>query len=243
MLNSRNIKFLACVCFLLVIVGCVTTDNKTTTESQVEGEDNRVLNANTVIPEKDSVTPNKVLVDLSLIDPMKSVTLPLPLIKGYDEVSSLMAQKSYSLAINKLKMLQDSHPNYSGPSYQLALVYQQQKDLDTALVAINSAIKINPLNYYAFNLKGLLLREKGAFDASLEAYLQAIKIYPNYADSQLNIAILADIYLYDLELALMHYERYLQLIAQAETTPLNPKNDEKKVSGWIADLKRRIAKG
>ena len=162
-------------------------------------------------------------------DPMK-VNLPLDLIKGYDQVVSLLASKNNEQAITKLTQLQVAFPKNSGPSYRLARIYLEQKEYDKSLTAIEKSLVVNGKNYYAQNLKGVILREKGEFDKAKQAYLSAVNTYPRHAESHLNLGILADIYMYDLPLALKHYQYYLELIG----------TEDRKVNGWVIDLKRRM---
>ena len=165
----------------------------------------------------------------SIPDPMKK-DLPLGLIKGYDDAQSLSGSKNYSSAIDRLNKLQQEFPKYSGPSYLAARIYWLQKDYENVIKNADASLVIEPKNYYALNLKGIALREQGEFAKAKEAYLAAIGHYPANPESHLNLAILADIYMYDLPLALTHYENYLALITQ----------EDRKVSGWVIDLKRRM---
>ncbi|TQV84541.1 tetratricopeptide repeat protein [Aliikangiella coralliicola] len=166
-------------------------------------------------------------------DPMKEKVAPLELVKGYGAINQLIKGKKTGDAIAKLQQLQTTHPEQSGPSYRMARLYMQQKQFEEALKAVNESIKIDPQNYYAHNLKGVVLRELGSFDKAKEAYVTAIDLYPGYPNSHLNLGILADIYLYDLGLAQQHYQAYLDLIG----------TEDKKVSGWVLDLQRRIQRG
>lgn len=167
----------------------------------------------------------------TVADPMAAVDLPLTLIKGYDEVTSLLKSKQKEKAQQKLASLHTEHPTSSGPSYRLARLLLEQKQYQQALDWVNKSIAIKPQNYYAINLKGVLLRELGQFDQAKESYLKAIEVYPDFPKSHLNVGVLADLYLYDLVLALKHYQIYM----------VKNKVEDKKVAGWILDLKRRIS--
>ncbi|MET1253650.1 tetratricopeptide repeat protein [Aliikangiella maris] len=167
------------------------------------------------------------------VDPMQ-VKIPKQLQQAYQQ-TNLLISENYQKAIEKLQQLQSQYPGQSGPSYRIARIYYQQKLWDKALKSLEKCLIINPQNYYALNLKGMVLREQGAFNLALQAYQQAIKVYPDHVESHLNLAILADIYLYDLPLALAHYENYRLLIKNSAQPQVNPKIDN-----WILDLKRRI---
>ena len=77
---------------------------------------------------------------------------------------------------------------------------------------------------------GIVHRELGQFEKAKNNYEKALKIDKHYAKAHLNLGILADLYLRDLPLALKHFKRYQAL----------QKTKEKRVSGWIKDIKRRI---
>ena len=59
--------------------------------------------------------------------------------------------------------------------------------------------------------------------------MKAINADPNYALAHYNLGVLNELYLQRLDVALQHFEHY-QLLS----------GDDKQVTKWIADLKRRI---
>lgn len=168
------------------------------------------------------------------IDPMQAKIngLPLELIKGYDQINGYLKSKQLEQAKQLLMQLQEQFKDFSGPSYRLARLYLQQENFQQALDWINQSVAINPQNYYALNLQGVLYRETGQFVQAKQAYLKALNVYADHPQTHLNLAILADIYLYDFDLALKHYQLYLSKTQQ----------QDEKISGWIADLQRRMAK-
>jgi len=58
-------------------------------------------------------------------------------------------------------------------------------------------------------------------------YLKAIEIKPAYANAQYNLALLYDIYLQEIELAIKHYEIYTSLL----------KKPDEATQEWINHLK------
>ncbi len=60
------------------------------------------------------------------------------------------------------------------------------------------------------------------------SYLAAIAADDNYAPAHRNLAVLADLYLDEPQLALHHMERYAALVG-----------DDKQVAGWVTELRRR----
>ena len=241
---SPNPKFALVGLFSLVLFGCATSQQsvKEPDQEQVEqpaGETGDQTPEGTAeqTPEQiaaaqaQQAEQQKVALLTAKPDPMKDVVAPLELIKGYDQVKAFVDSKNTNKAIEHLSQLQMAHQKYSGPSYRLARLYFEQKNYVEALEAVETAISINGENYFAHNLKGVVLREQGEFDKAKQAYLKAESIYPAHPKTHLNLAILSDIYLYDLASALESYENYMRLV-----------KEDKKVSGWIVDLKRRIAR-
>lgn len=241
---AANSKLLLVSFFCLVLVGCATSQQsaKDTAQEQAEqqsgdAEKPAADGTSEQTPEQlaevqaKQAEQQKVALLTAKIDPMKDVVAPLELIKGYDQVKAFVESKNTTKAIEHLSKLQMAHQKFSGPSYRLARLYFNQENYAEALEAVETAISINGDNYFAHNLKGVLLREQGEFDKAKQAYLKAQTIYPAHPKTHLNLAILSDIYLYDLASALESYENYIRLV-----------KEDKKVSGWIVDLKRRIAR-
>jgi len=167
------------------------------------------------------------------IDPMGDIQINAEIKKAYKDVSSLNKAKKYTVAINLLDGIQKKYPQLSGPDYQKARIYFNQGKLEQALEAVELSLKNNPRNYYSLNLKGIILKESGQFKLAKQAYLDAIKIYPPYPNSHLNLGVLADIYMRELSLALIQYREYMSLVD----------NKDKTVANWILELERRIKAG
>ena len=191
--------------------------------------------------EQQAHTPQETKTDLNLgqsdkflpstVDPMADVKISNEVKDAYIEIASATSKKNYDKALGILSSIKMRYPKASGPSYQTARVLLAQKKHQLALDEINQAVSLNPKNYYAYSLKGIILREMGKFNEAKKAYLKAISVYPNFANGHLNLGVLADLYLRDLNLALVHYENYMALTAEKD----------KKVSNWIVELKRRIS--
>lgn len=61
--------------------------------------------------------------------------------------------------------------------------YLDSRHLSVALDYYDQAIKIDPNYAYAWNNKGMALRNLGKYDEAIECYDRAIKIDPNYAEA------------------------------------------------------------
>lgn len=149
-----------------------------------------------------------------------------------DYYAALQAMKIDKLddALISFQTLAAKHPSLSGPLINQALIYMRKEKPDDALDTLNAALKVNPRNPYAWNLRGVLLRQQGKFKEARAAYEQAIGFDPQYAKAHFNLGVLADLYLQDLQLALNHYEKYQTL----------QKKPDQAVGNWISDLRNRL---
>jgi tetratricopeptide (TPR) repeat protein len=125
-----------------------------------------------------------------------------------------------------------AHPDFSPAYVNLGLQQLKLKQYEVAERSFKKSIEINPDNPVSFHYLGVISRFKGDFNTAKTRYLKAIDLNPDYAEAHLNLGILQDLYLYELEQALEHYETYQSLL----------KKKDGKISKWIIDIKRRIAK-
>jgi tetratricopeptide (TPR) repeat protein len=151
------------------------------------------------------------------------------ILKQYQRTLSLMADEKFTAAENILQNIIAEDPNLAGPYVNLGIIYQKTDKDTEAEHAFELAIEHNPDNVIARNQLGILYRKNGRFDDARKMYDMALKIDPQYATAHLNLGILYDLYLNQPQLALTHYQRYLQL----------NKAEDKQVELWVADLKNR----
>ena len=112
----------------------------------------------------------------------------------------------------------------------LGLAYLKLNKIDLAEQAFTEAVSNDGKDAVAHNHLGILQRQKGQFENALKRYQRAIDIDQDYAAAHLNLGILFDIYLQDLNKALLQYEKYQTLITE----------EDAQVAGWIVDIQRRI---
>lgn len=149
-----------------------------------------------------------------------------------DYFAAVQAMKAGKLddALVGFQTISAQHPVLSGPLVNQALIYIRQEKWGDALDTVDQALKVNGRNPFAWNLRGIVLREQGKFKDARAAYEKALAIDPNYAKAHFNLGVLADLYLQDLPLALNHYERYQSLQKKPDTA----------VTNWIGDLRNRL---
>ncbi|NNM52715.1 MAG: tetratricopeptide repeat protein [Pseudomonadales bacterium] len=164
----------------------------------------------------------------SKVDAHKPI-VPPALNDAYDKALDLMRNKKYNQALQRMENLAAHNPLYSGPLVNQGLIYLQMGNYTNAEKALEAAVQVNNLNPYAWNALGTALRCQGKFDASRKAYEHALSLDDQYARAHFNLAVLAELYLQDLPLALAHYQRYQEL----QLTP------DPAVAHWIIDLAHR----
>lgn len=148
----------------------------------------------------------------------------------YLQAIDALKQGQTKLAIEILEQLVGDASDKPFVFTNLGLAYFNLADLELAETAFQSAINIDENDFVAYNHLGILLRKKGEFAQALDNYQQAIRSNEKYAQAYLNLGILYDLYLQDLEKAVVQYEKYLALNGV----------EDKQVSGWIVDIKRRM---
>jgi len=147
----------------------------------------------------------------------------------YDIALETMGAQLYVPAIELFKKVAQRDSRLSGPWVNIGIAYRILDELDKADEAINTAIKINPKNAYAYNQAGIIMRERGELFVAQEMYQKALAEYPDYTNAHLNLAILCDLYLQKIACAKEHYQTYQALNAE----------ENKQVVAWINELERR----
>ncbi|WP_428921102.1 hypothetical protein [Marinobacter sp. DUT-3] len=82
----------------------------------------------------------------------------------------------------------------------------------------------------AMNNQALTLREQGQFREAASLLSSGIELAPETPELHYNLAVISELYLFELDTALDHYRRYRALTD----------SEDKLVAGWIADLERRL---
>lgn len=99
-----------------------------------------------------------------------------------------------------------------------------------AVKAWQKAAELDPTNAVIVNNLALVLKDQHRFAEAAKLLEAGIAHSPDVAELHFNLAVIAELYLLDLETALTHYNRYRELT----------KADDQEVAGWIADLERRL---
>ena len=113
------------------------------------------------------------------------------------------------------EFLQDT-PELAGPYTNLALIHFKRKEYDQSLELVNTALLRNPEQAQAYQLRGQIFLAKRKINDAKKDYIKAIELKPDYINAHYNLALLNDIYLQEIALAIKHYEIYLSLINEPD---------------------------
>ena len=154
--------------------------------------------------------------------------VPKPYIDGLKA-----AQKGQSKqAIKFFEQSIQAFPEFAPAYTNMGLQQLRLKDRGAAQKSLEKSIELGPKNAVSYNHLGVIARLEGDFSTAQKMYTKALEVDSDYAIAHLNMGILLDLYLYELEPALEHYEKYQSIINKKDAT----------VAKWIIDLKRRISR-
>ena len=136
--------------------------------------------------------------------------------------------KKFKEAIELLVDVTSQTDKHSAPYINLAIAYSEMGENKEAEKVLLKALTINPTHPVTNNELGLVYRKSGRFAQAKTTYEQIIKNYPQFLPARKNLGILCDLFMKDLGCAIEQYEAYLSL-----------RPEEKEVSIWLADLKKR----
>jgi len=129
-----------------------------------------------------------------------------------------------------LEKLVASEPTLAAPAIDLGILHAREKRWPEAEASLAEGIRRDPSNAIAMNELAAVQREAGRFKDAEATYQQALAADPEHYRTHRNFAVLLDLYLWRPAEALQHFEAYLSKSGTAD----------RQVSGWIAELKRRV---
>lgn len=198
--------------FLLLVGGLLTVQACNTLEQHPGGSE-----------------PMVVSMEAEIANGPIEIDVPSHVHNKYTQAIAYMKDQRYEQAIEPLQEITSSYQYLSGPMINLGLAYMSLGRDDEAEGVILRALQINPKNPEAHNILGILHRTNGRFEDAEKSYQYVLATHPNYIHAHLNLGILCDLYLYKIDCALRHYQRYLQLSGKPD----------KRVSMWLTDLENR----
>jgi len=151
----------------------------------------------------------------------------------YERGIAAMSVHDYSAARRIFAEFIRENPQMAGAYTNMALIHFENQAYEQALKLAERAIELNNRQSQAYNLRAQLLIINGAVLEARNDYLKAIELNPQYSNAHYNLALLYDLYLQDVKLALRHYEIYMSLIMQPDEATQN----------WIEHLNRTLRNG
>jgi len=144
---------------------------------------------------------------------------------------ALIKQNKNVQAVEVLESVIEREQRLTAPYVNIAIAYNKLGNEKLAEENLIKALKLDIGDAVANNELGLLYRKTGKFNAARTAYQNAIAKHPYYLPAKRNLGVLCDLYLHDFNCALEQFQDYLDI-----------KPDDKDVSIWVADVKRRLGK-
>jgi tetratricopeptide (TPR) repeat protein len=204
--GMRSIRFIAVFLMLQLFTAC---SQKSTPPPTVE-----------TVPVK--VQPQTPVVEEKAIDA-----------EMYQQGLDALALNDFSSARKFFQQFIKDNPGLSGAYTNLALIDYKQGNYDQALKLIEIAISINPQKAAAFHLRAQLYLQQGKIKLARDDYQRAIKLKPDYSNAHYNLALLYDIYLQEIALAIEQYNIYLSLTTEKDSATRE----------WVNHLKNTLKNG
>ncbi len=149
---------------------------------------------------------------------------------AFDEAVAKLEAGDYAGARPILEQLVATEPALAAPAVNLGMLHARESRWLEAEASLQEGLRRDPANAVAYNELASVQREAGRFADAEASYRQALAADPGHYRSHRNFAVLLDLYLWRPAEALQHFESYLSQSGTAD----------RQVSGWIAELKRRV---
>ncbi len=114
-------------------------------------------------------------------------------------------------AIEQYQKALEIDPRDFNAHLNLGNVYGDKKMLDEAIEQYQAALRTSPNSEKAHNNLGLIYYRKKLFDLSMAEFKETLRINPDYADAHKNLGIIYYYHIKDINSALQHFRRSLEL--------------------------------
>lgn len=138
--------------------------------------------------------------------------------KTYKKGLTALNNGDYSIAKAVFEDMLSDNPDLAGPHSNLALIHYKNKEYTQSFKMVEKALQLNPKQAEAYNLRAQLYIAIGKVHEAKADYLKAIELKPDYINAQYNLALVYDIYLQEIELAIKHYQKYMSLLKKPDET-------------------------
>ncbi|WP_444931600.1 tetratricopeptide repeat protein [Microbulbifer sp. SSSA002] len=151
--------------------------------------------------------------------------------RDFERSLEYLAERDYARAIELLQSVVEREQRLPAPYINLGIAHYKSGDEVKAEAAFLQALALDEKHPVATNELAVLYRKQGRFAEARKIYVNALAENPEYRPLIKNLGILCDLYLQDLQCALAQFEQYVQL-----------EPEDRDVTIWLADLKRRAGK-
>jgi tetratricopeptide (TPR) repeat protein len=158
-------------------------------------------------------------------------TYPARAVAEYGRALELARRGDVTEAELEFGQLAAAYPDFAGPQINIGLLRRKAGNLEASEQALRLATERNASSATAWTELGVTLRMRGRFEDAAEAYRRALSVDASHAAAHRNLGVVLDLYLDRPAEALAAFERYRELSAE-----------DKQLSGWIAELKQRVAR-
>jgi tetratricopeptide (TPR) repeat protein len=159
----------------------------------------------------------------------ESQSIPAEARSIFGAASIELQNGNLNAATAKFIMLTEKYPSLSGPWVKLGDIAEAKGKYPDAIEYYETAISVNRNNVNAYMALGLTQRKQGNFSEAFNTYIDALKVWKDFPEAHLNLAILYDLYLNNAEEAQKHYEAYYFLTGEKD----------KKVHKWLVEVRHR----
>ena len=187
-----------------------------------------------------AIEPESFMTELELLapavvpapvtEPLAAPVIATAVLQQFAEAVRLLQAAEFPAARPILEHLVTAEPALATPAVNLGMLHARESRWPDAEVALAEGIRRDPGNAIALNELAAVQRQDGRFKDAENTYRQSLTADPEHARTHKNIAVLLDLYLWRPAEALQHFEAYLAMTGGAD----------RQVSGWIAELKRRV---
>lgn len=147
----------------------------------------------------------------------------------FQQALQFMEQNRWDEASALLSQIAKESPLLAGPVLNLGIIHLHKGEAEQAMAAFKEAANRHPENPYIYLYQGIAQRQLGLFKQAESSYFKSLELAPNYAQANINLGILYELYLQQPEKALIQYKKYQEL--QDTPDPL--------VNNWIIFLKNQ----
>ncbi len=149
----------------------------------------------------------------------------------FEKATRLIDQGEYERGVELLKEVTEGAPYAVSAHINLGIAHGHTDNLEAAEASLKRALELAPRHPAALSELGIILRRSGRFAEARQSYEEALRVYPDFHYARRNLAILCDLYLFDYDCAIEHYEIYSKFVPEDELTAM-----------WIVDLRSRAGR-